>query len=145
MPTLHRRVTTHTDCDTVFAYLADFENATEWDSGTVSCTRTSGDGGPGTTYANVSKFVGRTVELEYTVERVSAPDFVIVGRNETTTSRDLIVVTPAPDGGSVVDYTAEFTFTGPARFLGPLMMPLLNRLGDETAKTLRTALDGLTP
>jgi uncharacterized protein YndB with AHSA1/START domain len=139
MTTLHRTVRADAPPDLVFAYLVDFRNATEWDSGTVSCERVSGEGGPGTVYRNVSRFAGRTVELDYTVESVKRPRFVVVGRNASTTSRDTITVTP--DGaGSVVDYAAEFTFAGPARFLGPLMSPLLNRLGDQTEETLRTAL-----
>ena len=143
MTTLHRRVETRAAADVAFAFLADFENAPEWDSGTKSCTRVDGEGGPGTTYRNVSEFVGRTVELDYTVEVVAEPTFVIVGRNATTTSRDIIIVTPNPGGGSTVDYTAHFTFSGPARFLGPLINPLLARLGDQTAATLRAALDRL--
>ncbi len=142
MTTLRRTVRTTTAPDKVFPYLADFRNATEWDSGTVSCELVSGDGGPGTVYRNVSEFAGRKVELDYTVEEVDQPRFVIVGRNDTTTSRDTITVTKT-DAGSEVDYTAEFTFTGAARFLGPLMTPLLNRLGDKTAESLSTALAGL--
>ena len=89
MTTLPRRVETRAAADVAFAYLADFENATEWDSGTASCTRVQGDGGPGTTYRNVSEFAGRKVELDYTVEVLAEPTFVIVGRNATTTSRDI--------------------------------------------------------
>ena len=139
MTTLHRTVRTDAPPDVVLPYLADFRNATEWDSGTLSCERVSGDGGPGTVYHNVSSFAGRTVELDYTVEAVDDQRLVIVGRNPTTTSRDTIRVTPS-GAGSEVDYTAEFTFTGPARFLGPLMKPLLDRLGDKTADTLASAL-----
>ncbi len=142
MTTLRRTVRTTAPPDQVFPYLVDFRNAPEWDSGTVSCERVSGDGGPGTVYRNVSEFAGRTVELDYTVEEVDQPRFVIVGRNDTTTSRDTITVTKT-DAGSEVDYTAEFTFAGAARFLGPLMTPLLNRLGDKTAESLSDALAGL--
>ncbi len=139
MTTLHRTVRTAAPPDLVFSYLVDFGNAMDWDYGTVWCERVSGDGGPGTVYHNVSRFAGRTVELDYTVESVEQPRFVVVGRNTTTTSRDTITVTP--DGaGSLVDYSAEFSFTGPARYLGPLMSPLLNRLGDQTEDTLRAAL-----
>ncbi|MEO6790233.1 MAG: SRPBCC family protein [Ornithinibacter sp.] len=142
MSTIERTVTTSAAPDTVFAYLSDFENATEWDSGTVSCTKVSGDGGPGTVYKNVSKFAGNEVSLDYTVETVDQPVFVIVGRNDTTTSRDTITVTPA-GGGSSVHYKAEFTFTGIAKFLGPVMAPLLGRLGDKTAEQLKNSLDRL--
>lgn len=140
--TLQRSVTTTASPDVAFAYLADFANATEWDSGTVRCLRVSGNGGPGTVYRNVSRFAGRDVELDYTVATREQPTFVIIGRNETTVSHDTIVVRPQGEG-SVIDYTAESTFLGPARFIAPLLRPLLERLGDDTAETLRTALDKL--
>lgn len=143
MTMLRRTVRTDSAPADVLAYLVDFRHASEWDSGTVSCDRVSGDGGPGTVYRNVSRFAGRTVELDYTVEEVGADRFVIVGRNRTTSSRDTITVRPQASGGCEVDYRAEFTFTGPARFLGPLMRPLLDRLGDATAGTLQRALDQL--
>ncbi|GAA4400352.1 hypothetical protein GCM10023153_27760 [Ornithinibacter aureus] len=59
---------TATDPDRVFAYLTDFRNAKQWDSGTTSCEVVLGDGGPGTVYRNVSEFAGTTVELEYTTQ-----------------------------------------------------------------------------
>ncbi|MBM6402338.1 SRPBCC family protein [Phycicoccus sonneratiae] len=138
--TVERTIRTSADAETVFPYLVDFRNATEWDAGTVSCERVSGNGGPGTTYKNVSKFAGNTVELEYTTEEVSEPRFVIVGRNETTMSHDTITVRPE-GSGSVVTYRADFEFTGLARFIAPIMTPLLGRLGDRTAAQLKEALD----
>ena len=143
MTTVERTVTTTTPPEKVFPYLVDFANATEWDSGTVSCERVSGDGGPGTVYKNVSKFMGNEVELEYTTESTDEPRFVIVGRNETTTSHDTITVTPGPAGGSTVVYRADFTFTGLAKVAGPLLKPFLEKLGNDTAAQLKTALDRL--
>lgn len=143
MPTINRTVTTSTDPQTVFAYLADFTNATEWDSGTESCTRTSGDGGVGTVYRNVSRFAGRKVELDYTVKVLAEPTFVIEGSTGSTTSLDTIVVRPHAGGGSEVDYTAEFTFGGIVKLFTPVMVPMLQKLGNDTAATLKTALDRL--
>jgi carbon monoxide dehydrogenase subunit G len=138
--TVERTIHTTTAPEVALPYLVDFRNATEWDAGTVSCERVSGDGGPGTVYKNVSTFAGNTVELEYTTEKVTEQEFVIVGRNKSTTSHDTITV--RPDGtGSAVTYRADFEFSGPARFLGPIMTPLLERLGDRTAAQLKEALD----
>jgi hypothetical protein len=142
MPTIQRTVTTGAPPERALPYLLDFENAVEWDSGTVSCQLLSGDGGPGTVWHNVSKFAGRTVDLDYTLESVTETGFVIVGRNETTTSRDTITVLPH-GSGSAVDYRAEFAFTGLGRWLWPLAKPLLDRLGNDTAGTLKSALDRL--
>lgn len=143
MTTVERTVTTTASPDVVFPYLVDFSNATEWDSGTVSCDLVSGDGGPGTVYRNVSRFMGNKVELEYTTEEVAQPRFVIVGRNDTTTSHDTITVTPGPDGGSTVTYRADFTFTGLAKVAAPLLKPFLEKLGNDTGAQLKQALDRL--
>ncbi len=142
MLTVHRTVTTTTPPDRTTAYLADFENATEWDAGTLSCARTRGDGRPGTVYRNVSRFAGREVALDYTVESLTDDGIVLVGRNRTTTSTDRITVRPH-GAGSEVDYRAELSLSGPARFVQPVVGLLLERLGDRTAATLRQALDHL--
>lgn len=143
MTTVERTITTTAPPERVLPYLVDFRNATEWDSGTVSCDLVSGDGGPGTVYRNVSKFMGNTVELDYTTESVEATRFVIVGRNETTTSHDEITVVPGPGGGSEVTYRADFTFTGLAKVASPLLKPFLEKLGNDTGAQLKTALDRL--
>ncbi|NHI18664.1 SRPBCC family protein [Phycicoccus endophyticus] len=137
---MERTITTAAPPADVLPYLADFRNATEWDAGTVSCERVSGDGGVGTRYRNVSKFAGNTVELEYTTEELGEDRIVIVGRNATTTSHDTITVRPEGTG-SAVTYRAEFEFSGMARFLGPVMTPLLERLGDRTAAQLEEVLE----
>ena len=46
MPTVQRTVTTTAPPTRVLPYLLDFENAPEWDSGTVTCELLSGDGSP---------------------------------------------------------------------------------------------------
>ena len=55
---VERTFTVAQPVETVFDYLADFTHTNEWDPGTVETTRTSGDGGVGTTYANTSEFMG---------------------------------------------------------------------------------------
>ena len=144
MTTIERTVSTTRPPDAVFPYLVDVRNAVEWDLATVSCDRVSGDRGPGTVYRTVSEFAGTEVELRYTVETVDEPRrFVIVGRNDSTTSHDTITVSPRPERGSTVVYRAELTFTGVTKLAGPIMSPLLDRLGDRTAEQLETALDRL--
>lgn len=142
MTTIHRRVHTSSAPDAVFNYLADFTNAAEWDAGTVSCIRLSGDGGEGTVYRNVSSFMGRKVTLEYTVTQFAPPVFVIVGKSGNTTSTDRIEVIPDGDG-SIVDYLAEFQFSGLTRLIGPLLRPALSNLGNRTERTLHAALEQL--
>ena len=71
MPSVSRTFTTTATPDAAYRYLADFTHAEEWDPGTQACERTGGDGGVGTTYRNVSKFLGRETELTYTAAELA--------------------------------------------------------------------------
>ena len=126
----------------VFAYLADFTTTMEWDAGTVRTTRESGDGGVGTTYRNVSTFMGRETKLTYVVTEHRPPELLeLRGENKTVVSRDTMTLTPAGDGTSI-NYRAEFQFKGWVRLVAPLTAPALRRLGDHSAQGLKKALDG---
>ena len=139
--TLRRTVTTRWDAASVFAYLLDFEHAEEWDAGTVSCERLAGDGGVGTRYRNVSKFLGRETTLDYEVEKVvPGRNFVITGVNKTVVSKDTVIVTPV-NGGTEVEYRADMTFNGIAGVISPLLTPFLKKLADETETQLRRTLE----
>ncbi len=137
--TLHLQIPTTLDATRTYAYLRDFSNATEWDAGTLSRERLSGDGGVGSTYRNVSSFAGQKVELTYTVERDERPVFVIVGRTETMTGRDTITVTPQ-GSGALVDYRAEFEIAVPW-LIRPIVRLLLKRLERQTGRQLKRTLD----
>jgi uncharacterized protein YndB with AHSA1/START domain len=124
----------------VFAYLQDFTTTEEWDPGTVRTTRLEGDGGVGTRYRNVSRFLGRETELEYVVEEADSPGLLrLRGENKTVISEDTMTLTPT-SAGTELTYRAEFTFKGVARVVAPLLAPAFKRLGDEAEKGLREAL-----
>ena len=138
--TLERTVMTSWDADSVFRYLLDFEHAEEWDAGTLKCERVEGDGGVGTRYRNISRFLGRRTTLDYEVERViPGRHFVIVGENDTVLSKDTLVVTPTMHG-SAVEYRAEMRFRGLANLISPLLKPFLRRLADATQDQLSRTL-----
>jgi hypothetical protein len=143
MIAVERTVRTDRPVDQVFGYLSDFTNAEEWDAGTVRCTLVRGDGGPGTEYHNVSRFLGRDTELTYTVREVDSPRrYVVVGANSTVTSTDTITVAADSDG-TAVSYRAEFEFHGFARFLEPLLRLPVKQLADDAEQTLQAALTRL--
>ena len=127
----------------VLAYLLDFEHAVEWDAGTVSCTRLSGDGGVGTRYRNVSEFNGRPMELEYTVRAVGDDSVVIVGRAKGVESYDTVSVRPWGQGGTELTYDARFTLSGVLALAAPFLGRTFDRLADATAAELQKALDKL--
>ena len=88
-----RTVTTDRPMSEVFAYLSDFTTTEEWDPGTLRTTRESGDGGVGTRYRNVSRFLGRETELTYVVEESSPPYRLrLRGENDTVVAHDTMTL-----------------------------------------------------
>lgn len=142
-PTVSRTFTTTAPPDAVFGYLADFTNAEEWDPGTVSCERVSGDGGVGTVHRNVSSFLGRTTEITYTTVEAERPTRIhLTGRNAQFEGHDVMGIR-AHGAGSEVTYTAEFAFKGAARLAVPVVAAYLPVLARKTVDDLRTHLDRL--
>jgi carbon monoxide dehydrogenase subunit G len=142
-PTVSRTFTTTAPPEAVFDYLADFTNAEEWDPGTVSCERVSGDGGVGTVYRNVSSFLGRTTEITYTTVEAERPNRIhLTGHNEQFDGHDVLGIR-ASGTGSEVTYTAEFAFSGAARFAAPVVAAYLPVLARKTVGQLRSCLDRL--
>lgn len=140
---LQRSVVTPASPAAVFAYLSDFTNTEEWDPGTVTTTRVSGDGGVGTTYANTSKFMGRETELTYEVV-THEPDRLVALRGENKSVIALDTMEIVPEGsGSRVTYTADFQFKGLGKLVAPLLAPALKKLGDEAEQGLREHLGTL--
>jgi Polyketide cyclase / dehydrase and lipid transport len=83
--------------DVVVGYLADFGSAVDWDPGTESCERQ--DSAPvqvGSTWRNVSKFLGRETVLDYRLVALEPDHVTLVGRNKTAISTDDITVKDAP-------------------------------------------------
>lgn len=137
---IQRTVQTTAAPAAVFAYLSDFTTTTEWDPGTVSTERVSGDGGVGTVYHNVSEFKGKRTELEYTVMTLNDPTLIVLrGTNKTVEATDRMEI--APHGtGTQVTYTADFAFKGLAKLAVPFLGGAFRKLGDEAEEGLRTSL-----
>jgi uncharacterized protein YndB with AHSA1/START domain len=140
---LLRTVVVDKPLNAVFDYLSDFTTTTEWDPGTVTTVRESGDGSVGTVYLNTSQFLGRQSELTYVVhERVDGQLIALRGENKTLTAVDTMTFRPVPSGTEVT-YTADFTFKGAARLVAPLLGPAFKKLGDEAETGMRKALNQL--
>ena len=137
---IQRTVETPAAPAAVFAYLSDFTTTTEWDPGTVSTTRVSGDGDVGTEYHNVSTFMGRETELTYRViEHTPDRRFALRGENKTVVAHDTMEIEPHGTG-SRVTYTADFAFSGVAKVVAPLLGPALKKLGNEAEEGLQKSL-----
>ena len=141
MPSVSRTFSTVATPDAAYAYLADFTHAEEWDPGTQTCERTSGDGGVGTTYRNVSKFLGREVEVTYTTAELAPPTRVhLRGTNDQFEGHDIFEIT-ASGSGSEVRYAAEMSFSGVSKLASPLVSAYLPLLAKKTVAELRACLD----
>jgi carbon monoxide dehydrogenase subunit G len=127
----------------VVGYLRDFAHTEQWDPGTVSCVRT--DAGPlrvGSTWRNVSTFMGRRAELDYRLARLVSAHLTFVGRNDKAVSVDDI--TFVPDGARTrITYQANIQFSGVARFAAPFLRREFNRLADEVAEQLPATINAL--
>ena len=145
---INRTIETDTPLTEVFSYLSDFRSTNDWDPGTVETTLKSGDGGVGTIYHNVSSFMGRETELDYTVTALEdGKRFQLRGVNATTEAVDTMVFTRTPSGGTRVEYDADFSFKGAFKYIAPVLTPALwlgfKKLGDEAEKGMKRELDKL--
>ncbi len=143
MLSAHRTFTTTAAPDLVYRFLSDFANATEWDPGTVECSRIDGDGGVGTRYRNVSSFLGRKTTVEYVARELNPPTFLhFEGNNEQFTGHDRISL-QASGGGTQVTYDASFEFHGGAKVAVPVVALYMPILANKTVTHMRERLDRL--
>ena len=128
----------------MIGYLKDFSNAVEWDPGTQECTRNeSGPIGEGASWHNVSKIMGRTTELTYTLETLSDSNLVFVGKNKSATSTEKIYV-DAAGTGSVITYRNELEMHGLIALFNPVLKLYFEKLANDTQQQLTSALNRLT-
>lgn len=128
----------------VFAYLSDFETTTEWDPGTITTERVSGDGGVGTVYHNVSEFNGNRSELTYeVVEHAPERRFALHGEGKSAVADDVMEFEATDGGGTRVTYTADIRLKGLLRVAEPLLAGAFKKLGDEAEQGLNEALGRL--
>ena len=144
MPIVSRTFSVSSPPHQVIDYLKDFSNAVEWDPGTQQCTRNdNGPIGEGVSWHNVSKIMGRTTELTYTLETLSDSNLVFVGKNKSATSTEKIYV-DATDTGSVITYRNELEMHGPIALSNPILKLYFEKLANDTEKQLTSVLNRLT-
>jgi carbon monoxide dehydrogenase subunit G len=123
--------------DAAFAYLADFENAAEWDPGIAEARRlTSAPTQVGSRFEVVALFRGRRQRFEYVVtELADGSRIALRGEGEKALSDDVITVAPGASG-SRITYEADLRLKGVYRVAEPFLGSTFRRMGDD-------ALDGL--
>ena len=143
MPVVSRTFSVSPPPSQVIDYLKDFGNAVEWDPGTQECTRE--DDGPireGSSWHNVSKIMGVTADLTYTLDTLTDSNLVFVGKNKSSTSTEKIYV-DATDTGSVITYRNELEMRGPIALLNPVLKLYFEKLANDTEKQLTSVLNRL--
>ncbi|MGA7272927.1 MAG: SRPBCC family protein [Acidimicrobiia bacterium] len=121
----------------VFSYTADFAHIAQWDPGVVSSSRIdSGPLGVGSSFAVTVKMGMTTKQMSYEItEFVPDERVVLVGTGGGLHAVDEIRFIQK-DGSTLIDYEATLTFSGLMGWFGPLLQPVLRRVG-------KRALDGL--
>lgn len=140
---VQRTMTVDRPLGLVIDYLSDFAHTEQWDPGTVSCVRT--DAGPvavGSTWHNVSEFLGRRAELDYRLERREPARLTFVGRNAQAVTVDDMTF-EADGAGTRITYEADIRFTGLARLAVPFLKPAFNRLADQVSEQLPSTVNAL--
>jgi carbon monoxide dehydrogenase subunit G len=117
----------------VFEYLEEVENNTEWLSGMRSSRWTSPPPvGAGSTYEQVSQFLGREIHTSFEVTRHQAGRLVTIESREGSSFPIKVtrMVRPNGDGGSHVTEIVD----GDARGFYSVASPLLKRMVERTIR-----------
>jgi len=125
----------------VFRYLAEFENAADWDPGIVSARKL--DDGPvrqGTRFEVVSRFLGRDVRLVYAVTQLDPPSrLVLEGEADTVVSVDTLTFAKTGTGTRLV-YDAHLRLKGLLYLADLPLHGVFQVLGGRAARGLEEAL-----
>ena len=143
MAEIRRSFTVDKPPGVVVDYLRDFARAQEWDPGTLACTRL--DSGPvreGSTWHNVSLFLGRRAELTYRLARERSDRLTFVGENRSATSVDDLTFQPA-GAGTHVTYHADIRLRGAARLADPLVRVALARMAGGVVARMSQVINAL--
>lgn len=143
MASIRRSIDVGKPVNTVVGYLKDFSHAEQWDPGTETCTRL--DAGPpheGSTWHNVSNFLGRRVELLYRLERAKPDRLTFVGTNAAAQSIDDLTFEPIGDATRIT-YHARIRLNGTAKLADPLVYLALRGLAGKVATRMQQAINDL--
>ncbi len=126
----------------LFAYLADFSHAREWDPGVVRAERLDeGPVAPGSAFALEVRFFGREIPMRYEVTKLEAPRRVVfVGETGDVRSEDTITFRKL-GGKTRITYDAVLTLKGLRRLADPLLQLAFQWIGRQALDGLKRTLD----
>ncbi len=138
---LERTITVPGEIGDVFAYVADFSNAAEWDPGVVRSVRKgSGPLRRGDRFELVASFAGRELETTYETTAYEPPNVV---RFEGGTARfhsvDTITFAQVDDGVEI-GYAAVFELSFPMSLAEPFLKARFEKIADDAVAGLKDVL-----
>jgi uncharacterized protein YndB with AHSA1/START domain len=145
MPSASFSVTTDRAPEDVFAYLADLQNTTTWMSSFVDEVELISGHRPGTVGARFlvthtrALFDDVTVDYE-TIEAQSPSLLVFATKHPKLTGTDTYRLAPADDGGTTIEYTTEFAYTGLNKLATPLGAAVIKAVTGGVGTELQKAL-----
>ncbi len=129
-----------------FARLQRFDRSAAWDPGVESATMLTPEPvGLGSRFALHTRFLGRSVPLEYEVIDFDPPRrLVLRAENRFVRSVDTITFESLARLTEIT-YDAHLETKGPFRIAEPLLAPVFRRIGDRAAAGLRTFVGTTEP
>ena len=139
-----RQIVVDRDPASTFRYLADFENAAEWDPGIVSARRLStGPTTVGSRFEVTTRFRGNQQVFDYVVTAFEdGRRIALTGDGDKAKSDDVITVEDA-GGRSRVTYEADVGLKGVYRLVEPFLRSTFRRMADDALDGLQTKLGAL--
>jgi uncharacterized membrane protein len=128
--------------DEVFAYISNFENNPQWQSGQVSATFTSD--GPlrvGSTYDQVAKFLDRTIVSEFEVLEYEPGHRIKASSTSGSFPITFTRIVEPDDGGAAVKAIIEGDASGFFKLAEPLMARLVQRSVDSDYQNLKQIME----
>lgn len=145
------RITTSRDREETFSDLSHFDLAAEWDPGVDEAKMLTPEPvGRGSRFALQTRFLGRSVPLEYEiVEFEPGTRVVLRAENPFVRSIDAISFESVTNGAlpdaTVVTYDAQLEPKGVARLAERLLALAFRRIGDRAAAGLHRYLASVRP
>ena len=139
---LEKSVVINRPIEEVFAFMTDFENATQWMSELVECKRTSeGPVGMGTTFSAVATPLGRRVESTQEVaEYEPNRKYAIRSISGPATSEDAYTFESVA-GGTKITRVAEAEMKGLFRLTEPLAVRMMGRQFETNFANLKDLME----
>lgn len=137
-------MTVHRPLHEVAKYLSDFRTTEQWDPHTASCSRTdTGPLGVGSRFVNKQKIGPVRSSFNYEVSDFEPNRRITLRSHSGSADLTDTMRFEGDDTNTTVTYVAEFEFKGLVRRVEPLLEKMLNKIADDGARGMESALQRL--